>query len=325
MTTDLAVVEDQHQGHGLSMVDGPDPMAAMQYAADVSKAIAAVLKEGNGFVKIQGRNHVEASGWQTIAAMTGHTCEIEWSRIVEGLDSPTGLHTWEARAVVRDQSGRVVSTGESMAAATEKAPWTKAEFSIRSMAQTRAMGRALAARMRYVVQLAGFAGAPAEEMSDSDREGAALQVARERFKVLRDLPGQDNDTVKSVIGDRPEVIAQDKAFAAAAHSLGWNAAKEADEPVEGEVVDEPGDDEPIISESQRKRLFAIAKEAFVAEEWVKSVVLDLTGQESRSKIPVSKYEAVIDAIQAGPAAEHVAAGGEALFPADPPRPEGDFR
>lgn len=76
-------------------------------------------------------------------------------------------------------------------------------------------------------------------------------------------------------------------------------------------------DEPeFINEKQRKRLFAIAKEHGVSDEWVKAVVLDLTGQDSRSKIPVDKYESVIDAIHAGPQAEHVAAGGEHLFPAE---------
>ena len=322
-TTDLAVVEQQPH-NGLSLSDGPNPAQAVAYAAQVSTQIASVLAEGNGYVTIQRKKHITIEGWQSLAAMTGHSVEVQWSRPIEGMEpNGKGVRAWEARAVVTDQNGRVVAAGESMADPAESAPWTKSNFSVRSMAQTRAMSRALSSRMRYIVQLAGFAGTPAEEMSDSDREGAALQVARERFKVLRALPGQDNESVKAVIGDRPEVIAQDEAFAAAAHSLGWNAAKEADEPVEGEVVDE-ADDEPIISESQRKRLFAIAKEAGATEEWVKSVVLDLTGQDSRSKIPVSKYEAVIDAIQAGPAAEHVAAGGEALFPADPPRPNGDF-
>ena len=82
-------------------------------------------------------------------------------------------------------------------------------------------------------------------------------------------------------------------------------------------ADEPPADEPeFINEKQRKRLFAIAKENGVSDAWVKAVVLDLTGQDSRSKIPVDKYEAIIDAIQAGPQAEHVAAGGEPLFPAE---------
>lgn len=254
MSTDLAIVED-HQTQGLSMIDGPDPMAAMQYASDVSKAIASVLKPGNGFIEIQGRKHVEAAGWQTIAAMTGHTCEIEWSRMIEGMEHHSGLHSWEARAVVRDQSGRVVATGESMAAAAEGdpqgnkkgAPWARAEFSIRSMAQTRAMGRALSARMRYVVQLAGFQGAPAEEMSDADREGEAIKVARGRWKVLRETLGILPDVLKSEVGDDPAKLADDEFFARVAYACGLVFVQDEPEPetVEAEVVDEPSADETL--------------------------------------------------------------------------------
>lgn len=253
--TELAVVEDQ-QPHGLSMIDGPDPMAAMQYAGDVSKAIASVLKSGNGFVEIQGRKHVEAAGWQTIAAMTGHTCEIEWSRIIDGMEHHSGLHSWEARAIVRDQTGRVVATGESMAAAAEGdpqgnkkgAPWARAEFSIRSMAQTRAMGRALSARMRYVVQLAGFQGAPAEEMGDVEREQEAIKTARARFAVLKSL-GDDPAAISAELGDNPGRLADDMYFAVVARKLATLSVEkmeddEPDAPVEGEIVDEPSADAP---------------------------------------------------------------------------------
>lgn len=79
-----------------------------------------------------------------------------------------------------------------------------------------------------------------------------------------------------------------------------------------EVMD--ADDDGLISEPQRRRLFAIAKEAGVSTEFVKAVLVDLTGQDSTKKIPREKYEAICAAVEAGPAAEHVAAGGGALFP-----------
>ena len=80
-------------------------------------------------------------------------------------------------------------------------------------------------------------------------------------------------------------------------------------PAPAEPIDAADD---YISESQRRRLFAIAKECQASTEWVKAIVLDITGQDSTKKIPRDKYESVIDAVQAGAAAEHVAAGGEAL-------------
>ena len=56
------------------------------------------------------------------------------------------------------------AAGEAMASPDERAPWTKNAYSIRSMAQTRAMSRAASSRLRYIPTLAGFSGTPAEEM-----------------------------------------------------------------------------------------------------------------------------------------------------------------
>lgn len=80
----------------------------------------------------------------------------------------------------------------------------------------------------------------------------------------------------------------------------------------GEVQDDDG----LITEAQRRRLFAIAKESGVTTAYVKSVVMDLTGQDSTKKIPRDKYESVVETVQAGPAADHAAAGGDALFPSE---------
>lgn len=240
--TALAIVEDAPPPASLSMIDGPDPQAAMAYASEVSTAIASVLKPGNGYIEMRGRKHVEAAGWQTIAAMTGHTCEIEWSRPIDGMEHKSGFKTWESRAVVRDQSGRVVATGESMASPAEAAPWGRADFSIRSMSQTRAMGRALSARMRYVVQLAGFQGAPAEEMGDVEREQEKLKEARSRFKIIRDDLGQPDDVIKERMGDDPARLADDDHFAYVAFMLGVESAQRDAESVEGEVVEPSGDE-----------------------------------------------------------------------------------
>jgi hypothetical protein len=88
---------------------------------------------------------------------------------------------------------------------------------------------------------------------------------------------------------------------------------------------EPSDGDPYpISEGQRKRLWAMFRESGHSEEWLRGVIHDLTGQDSTSGIPADRYDAVIAALEAGPAAEHEAAGGEQLPgmpPADPTDPD----
>jgi hypothetical protein len=80
-------------------------------------------------------------------------------------------------------------------------------------------------------------------------------------------------------------------------------------------------DDGLISEAQRRRLFAVANEAGTSIEYVRSVVLDLTGQESTKAIPVERYDAVVAAVREGPAAAHREAGGEALFDMPPEKRE----
>lgn len=54
----------------------------------------------------------------------------------------------------------------------------------------------------------------------------------------------------------------------------------------------------LVSEPQRKRLFAIAKEAGVDEPRLRELLREVTGQESTAGIPVDRYDALIEAIQA---------------------------
>lgn len=165
-----------------SLMDGPDPMLAVGYARRLSEVLMSVLTEGNGYVTISGRKHVEIAGWATLAAMTDHTCEIEWSRMVPGLGNDKGVEAWEARAIVRDGAGRVVAHAESMAEPGEGGPWGKSNHAVRGMAQTRARVRAYADRLRYITVLAGMSGTPAEEMRSEGGGGSlpTIPVWQER-------------------------------------------------------------------------------------------------------------------------------------------------
>jgi hypothetical protein len=232
--TDVAVREET--GAPLpSLLDGPDPAGAVAYARQVSASIAGILEPGSGYAMIQGKKHVTIEGWQTLAAMTGHTVEVEWSRPVEGIEpADNGIHAWEARAVVRDQHGRVVSAATSMASPSEKAPWNRAEFSVRSMSETRAQSRALSSRMRYIVTLAGFSGTPSEEMPhDAPPTPDPIQLARDRFKVLVSEGFEAND-ISEILGDQPARLADD---AFLVHTAAVLAIVRAGVPIDGEVID----------------------------------------------------------------------------------------
>lgn len=258
MGTELSIREEQVPV-GLSLIDGPDPATAVAYARQVSGVIASVLEEGSGFVTIQNKRHITIEGWQTLAAMTGHTVEVEWSRIVPGLADPKGIEAWEARAVVRDQTGRVVAAGESMADPNEPGAGSKwargGNFSVRSMAQTRAMSRALSSRMRYIVQLAGFSGTPAEEIGEEREEQRRptapawqeRQVEVERRAAALGIvdPGE---FFGSLGVDHPRKLANAATWRKVDAELTKREQAQVadDEPIEGEVVEHPESTEPTL-------------------------------------------------------------------------------
>lgn len=64
----------------------------------------------------------------------------------------------------------------------------------------------------------------------------------------------------------------------------------------------------VITEAQKRRMFAIAREHSVPAATVKAIVTDLTGQESSAGIPRDRYDSVIEAIQAHAGGQEVLGG-----------------
>ena len=54
----------------------------------------------------------------------------------------------------------------------------------------------------------------------------------------------------------------------------------------------------VISNAQRKRLWAVAKENTVPEELLRQLVLEVAGVDSTLEIPKDRYDALIEAVQA---------------------------
>jgi len=56
--------------------------------------------------------------------------------------------------------------------------------------------------------------------------------------------------------------------------------------------------ENLISEAQRKRLYAMSKEANISDDELKALVLEVAGVEHSKDIPKAKYEQLCEAVQA---------------------------
>ena len=151
-----------------------DPVEVLDEAARVAGALKGAIDAGGMVQKIGRNEHVRVEGWQTLGSMLGIAPYVVWTRKIED--------GWEARAEARTVDGRVVSAAEAMVTTRER-NWKDAEeYAVRSMAQTRAISKALRGPLSFVVTLAGYSGTPAEEMS-----GVPAEVAPELPAWAQDI------------------------------------------------------------------------------------------------------------------------------------------
>lgn len=160
-TTELAV----QGGSQVTLFRTDDPAEVLARATKVATTLAPVIRERGWARKIGKKEHVEVQGWQTLGSMVGVVGVVTKTlRITDD----KGKAGWEAHCEARlISSGMVVGRSETQCSRSED-KWDESDdYAIKSMAQTRAVSRALQSPLRWIVELAGFAGTPAEEMNSN--------------------------------------------------------------------------------------------------------------------------------------------------------------
>jgi hypothetical protein len=179
---------------------GPDPELALKRMAELATPLADVIEAKKLYATISGRRHITAEGWTTLGGMLGVVPVVCWTRPNETGDG------YVARVEARTLDGRVVGAAESECSRVESKWRNRDPYAIRSMAQTRAIGRALRAPLGQIVVLAGYEPAGAEEIpseaetaprSEPERTSPADPVAATRTQLeeitalIRTLDGAD--------------------------------------------------------------------------------------------------------------------------------------
>lgn len=139
-----------------------DPQKQVEQAKIAAQALMSVINQKAKPVKFNGEQYLEFEDWQTIAQFYNHTVGIEKTEQIEEDGKIIGF---VAKATLFHNG---VTVGGAEAACMKDEPnWkSKPLFQLRSMAQTRAMAKALRSRFGFVAVLAGFKPTPAEEMQD---------------------------------------------------------------------------------------------------------------------------------------------------------------
>ena len=147
----------------------------VQNAHEKAMILHDIIQQQNLYTQIGNSQHLRVEGWQVIAKGYGLSLDIEWSRPLPG-------GGFEARAVARDlqqmkncldqgmdieaaRAASEIQAGDAECGSPGDDNWVnKPHFQQRSMAQTRATGKAAKLCLGWVVTLAGYSATPAEEM-----------------------------------------------------------------------------------------------------------------------------------------------------------------
>src|SRR5262245_38911665 len=141
----------------------------LQEARHKAQDIHDLVVSTNLVISIDGRNYVRADGWAVVARLMNEAVGVEWSRPLED--------GWEAHAQILNADGIVVGGGDGMCTTDERGWGNKSDHSLRSMAQTRACVRAMRQRYGWIMRMAGYASAPAEEMEEPEPPGVGEGAA----------------------------------------------------------------------------------------------------------------------------------------------------
>lgn len=156
-----------------AIVHGAAPADIIANATEIATVLADVI-EKRGLAKQLGkdpsRKYIEVSGWQALGTMLGALggqplhAETQWTRPIDG--------GWEACVEIRTPAGVVVGRAEAMCTRAERTWEHRADYALRSMAETRAESRAFRRAAGWIVTLAGYSPTPAEEIPDTPAAGA---------------------------------------------------------------------------------------------------------------------------------------------------------
>jgi hypothetical protein len=163
-----------------------DPLTIERHARKVVKSLKRFLRDHTDQVwqGQDGKNYPRIEAYQFVAACFGHSPIISDTQALYNADQQEiGMH---AAAYVIDSANRTVSAAEATCMRSESEWENSPSFQLRSMAQTRACGKALRNKFAYVMVMAGLQGTPAEELtthnhqSDADglRKGFGVQCSQ---------------------------------------------------------------------------------------------------------------------------------------------------
>ena len=175
----IELTDEPGYRHGIESFWSPDPNEMVKQVSEQATALKNIIDEQGLSTRIGNSTHVNIEGWQTIGAMVGVFAIVVWTH--ELFYDDGNSMGWEARAEARTMDGKVVGAAEAECRRSESTWKNRDSYALRSMAQTRAMSKALRGPLGFIVALAGYVATPQEEMTAvmsprANAKGYALEL-----------------------------------------------------------------------------------------------------------------------------------------------------
>ena len=190
----------------LGSLRGANAMQLVQSASALATTLAEIINERGLYKRIGEKNYVFAEGWTTLAMLCGlMPREVACENVGEGVYVAVV-------ALVRVADGVELTRASAECGGDGDETWQKrAAYARRSMAITRATGKVCRIALSWVMNLAGFAPTPLEEMEQVEREiaqrAAKPPKQEEPLAPQRMIGKTDRKMIFGVASERAKQIA----------------------------------------------------------------------------------------------------------------------
>lgn len=208
--TALAVAEPVVNTGSLSTFGTIDPSATIAIANKWANELVNIIKQKPGLVaNISGKKFPVVECWTTLGAMVGVFPQVEGEVRTSG-SWKEGDFTAIATVTARTLDGKVVGRAEALCSQEEKMrgnPRWQDKYAVFSMAQTRAIAKALRLPLSWVLQMAGIETTPAEEIPPGGfSNGNTAPAAEDHLPEATELLGK-SDMIR-ILGLPDDLIAE---------------------------------------------------------------------------------------------------------------------
>lgn len=189
---------EQRQVGGLFNTDDPDEV--IEKATRAAGALMKVVRSQHLASNISGKEYLHVEAWTTLGAMVGLSARTEWSRPINGADGKQ--IGYEAAVEVVNSQGIVIARSEAQCTRSERTWAGRDDYALRSMAQTRAMGKALRMPLGFIAVLAGYEATPMEEMPVASSGNSQTPPAPRSSSNTSPDTGEKKAALLKVLQDR---------------------------------------------------------------------------------------------------------------------------